>query len=559
MRVFLLCLFTFLCSAILRNVSAQSSQELIESLDEADTDGERYGILYDLTGILLESGRKTDRDLAVSFSKQLLTTSKRMGDSKLIGPAAFTLALAYQKQRDDRLTDRFMEEAVTHGMKAGDADLILRAVSERTRLAAKRQNYREATRINQQALDFFTKNGQDNNIDALRARLEKEQAALQRRRREVEQQTSKLSGEVDRLSREKNQLEGTNTQLQRENQTRNQQLAESAEELAARNEELEKTQEQKAAVEKRVAETRREIKSLSREALEQKAIANDAREQLMEAELETQAAEIKAERQTFQLYAAIGVGTGLFLLAALFFSRFRVKQRSAQKLSIANDALDEARKKSDELLENILPAEIAKELKETGKARARQFPDATVLFCDFVNFTATAERLGAEALVQELDVCFKAFDAIMDRYPGVEKIKTIGDAYMAASGLSSRKSVPHDIIRAALEMQRFLTEEGDKRRMLGLPYFTGRIGLHTGTVVAGVVGARKFAYDIWGDTVNVASRVESQSEPGRVNVSGSTYEMIRYRFRCTYRGKVEAKNKGMIDMYFVEEELSAAH
>ncbi|WP_273445980.1 adenylate/guanylate cyclase domain-containing protein [Neolewinella agarilytica] len=559
MRVFLLCLFTFLCSAILRNVSAQSSQELIESLDEADTDGERYGILYDLTGILLESGRKTDRDLAVSFSKQLLTTSKRMGDSKLIGPAAFTLALAYQKQRDDRLTDRFMEEAVTHGMKAGDADLILRAVSERTRLAAKRQNYREATRINQQALDFFTKNGQDNNIDALRARLEKEQAALQRRRREVEQQTSKLSGEVDRLSREKNQLEGTNTQLQRENQTRNQQLAESAEELAARNEELEKTQEQKAAVEKRVAETRREIKSLSREALEQKAIANDAREQLMEAELETQAAEIKAERQTFQLYAAIGVGTGLFLLAALFFSRFRVKQRSAKKLSIANDALDEARKKSDELLENILPAEIAKELKETGKARARQFPDATVLFCDFVNFTATAERLGAEALVQELDVCFKAFDAIMDRYPGVEKIKTIGDAYMAASGLSSRKSVPHDIIRAALEMQRFLTEEGDKRRMLGLPYFTGRIGLHTGTVVAGVVGARKFAYDIWGDTVNVASRVESQSEPGRVNVSGSTYEMIRYRFRCTYRGKVEAKNKGMIDMYFVEEELSAAH
>ncbi len=555
MRVFLLCFFTVLCTC----VSAQSSQELIESLDEADTDGERYGILYDLTGILLESGRKTDRDLAVSFSKQLLTTSKRMGDSKLIGPAAFTLALAYQKQRDDRLTDRFMEEAVTHGMKAGDADLILRAVSERTRLAAKRQNYREATRINQQALDFFTKNGQDNNIDALRARLEKEQAALQRRRREVEQQTSKLSGEVDRLSREKNQLEGTNTQLQRENQTRNQQLAESAEELAARNEELEKTQEQKAAVEKRVAETRREIKSLSREALEQKAIANDAREQLMEAELETQAAQIKAERQTFQLYAAIGVGTGLFLLAALFFSRFRVKQRSAKKLSLANDALDEARKKSDELLENILPAEIAKELKETGKARARQFPDATVLFCDFVNFTATAERLGAEALVQELDVCFKAFDAIMDRYPGVEKIKTIGDAYMAASGLTSRKSVPHDIIRAALEMQRFLTEEGDKRRMLGLPYFTGRIGLHTGTVVAGVVGARKFAYDIWGDTVNVASRIESQSEPGRVNVSGSTYEMIRYRFRCTYRGKVEAKNKGMIDMYFVEEELSAAH
>jgi class 3 adenylate cyclase len=559
MRANLLCFFVLLLCTCAR---AQSVPELIESLDDADTDGERYGILYDLTGELLESSRKQDRDLAVTFSKQLITTAKRLGDNKLIGPAAYTLALSYRNIRDERNTDKFMAEAVDYGMKAGAADLIMLAVAERNRLATKNRNYREAAAISQRALDYFTQNGDDRSLSALRAQLEREQAALQRRKREVERETRDLANEVGRLQTEKDQLSGSNQQLQgtnqqltRENQVRNQQLAQSADELEARNLELTQTQEEKAAVEQRVAETKKEITSLSREALEQKAIANAAREQLMEAELVKQAAELKAEQQTTQLYAALGAGGALLLLTLTFFSRFRVKQRSAKKLALANDQLEEARQQSDDLLENILPKEIAKELKATGKAKAQRFSEATVLFCDFVNFTKTAERLGAEALVQELDVCFKAFDKIMDRYDGVEKIKTIGDAYMAASGLSNRKSLPNDIIRAALDMQRFLNEEGTKRAQLGLPFFSGRIGLHTGPVVAGVVGARKFAYDIWGDTVNVASRIESKSEPGQVNISESTYHLIKYKFRCTYRGKVEAKNKGLIDMYFVDEEL----
>ncbi|MEO0732058.1 MAG: adenylate/guanylate cyclase domain-containing protein [Bacteroidota bacterium] len=543
-------------------VRAQSSQELIQALDEASSDGERYGILYELTGVLLESSRSGDRDLAINFSKRLYSTAKRMNDAKLAGPAAYTLALAYRNNRDERNTDRFMKEAVDYGMRAGAADLILQATAERTRLAAKQQNYREATRINQVALDYFTKNGRDNNIDQLRARLEREQVALQRRRREVEQQTQNLAQELNRLRTEKDQLEGSNTrlqgtnaQLEREKQLKDRQIAATNEELAAQAEELDQAQAAKAAVEKQVAESRREIKSLTREALEQSAIANETKALLAEEALNRQSAEMEVERQATQRNLALVAGGGLLLLALTFFSRFRVKQRSAKKLAVANSELDVARQQSDNLLENILPAEIAKELKTTGKARARQFSEATVLFCDFINFTQTAERLGAEALVQELDVCFKAFDAIVDRYPGVEKIKTIGDAYMVASGLTNRKTMPTDIVRAALEMQSFLRQEGDKRRSLGLPYFTGRIGLHTGPVVAGVVGARKFAYDIWGDTVNVASRIESQSEAGKVNVSETTYHLIRYRFKCTYRGKVEAKNKGMIDMYFVEEEL----
>ncbi|MEM9929246.1 MAG: hypothetical protein AAF840_05480, partial [Bacteroidota bacterium] len=259
---------------------AQTTPELIEALEAADSDGERYGILYDLTGKLLESSRKEDRALAINFSKQLLTTSKRLNDNKLIGPAAYTLALAYRNNRDDRNTDKFMAEAVDYGMKAGAADLIMLAVAERNRLATKARNYREAAAISQRALDYFTKNGDDRNLSALRAQLEREQAALQRRKREVEQETRQLAGEVNRLQNEKEQLsgsnrqlQGTNRQLEQENRVRNQQLAESAEELAARNEELTQTQQEKAKIEQRVEQTRREIKSLSREALEQKAIA----------------------------------------------------------------------------------------------------------------------------------------------------------------------------------------------------------------------------------------------------------------------------------------------
>lgn len=559
MRVAFLCFFLLLVSTCVR---AQSTSELIEALDNADTDAERYGILYDLTGGLLESTRKEDKELAITFSKQLYTTAKRLADAKLLGPAAYTLALAYRNQGDNRNNDRFMAEAVAAGMQAGQADLIMLAVAERTRLATKERNYREAAAISQRALDYFTQNGDDGSLSALRAQLKREQAALQRQKREVENETRQLSGEVDRLRNEKDelsgsnqQLQGTNRKLERENVTRREQLLTRAKELEESNRELTQTQEEKAMVEARVAESKKEISALGREALEQRTLATEAREQLVQAELVRQDAEMKAERQSTQLYAAIGAGVALLLLALTFFSRFRVKQRSAEKLKLANREIDAARQQSDDLLKNILPVEIAEELKTTGKALARRFPDATVMFCDFVNFTQTAERLGAEALVQELDVCFKAFDKIMDKYPGVEKIKTIGDAYMAASGLSSRKSLPNDIVRAALEMQHFLDEEQRKRSSLGLPFFSGRIGLHTGPVVAGVVGARKFAYDIWGDTVNVASRIESQSEPGRVNISESTYDLIKYKFRCTYRGKVEAKNKGLIDMYFVEQEI----
>ncbi len=560
MRSILLCLvLTLLCTG----VRAQVTEQYVQSLQEAQSDNERYGILYDLTGHLLEQSGKTNRELAIQYSKELFTVAKRLGRNDFIAPAAYTLGLAYRNNRDERLADNFFAETTSFAMKAKDANLIVLAVSERTRLAAKNQNYREATRINQEALDFFTKNG-DNNIATLRAKLEAEKGQLRKLRTQVEQQTSALAGEVDRLAlqtdelkEEKNRLQGDNATLQRENETRSEELARKEEVLATTTEELTAAQEQTKLIERKVEKSRKENQALSRKALESKALADEAEKLQAEEALRRQSAEMVAKEQTNRFYMAVGAGVALLLLALTFLSRLRVKQRAAKKLAAANTALAEANEKADGLLTNILPRDIAEELKTTGKAKARRFPEATVLFCDFVNFTKTAEQLGATALVQELDACFKAFDRIIDEYDGVEKIKTIGDAYMVASGLTDRKTMPNDIVRVALRMQEFLTEEAEKRQTLGLPFFTGRIGLHTGPVVAGVVGARKFAYDIWGDTVNVASRIESKSQAGKVNVSETTYNLIRYNFNCQYRGKVDAKNKGLIDMYFVEEEISS--
>ncbi|MBK8954722.1 MAG: hypothetical protein IPM34_04090 [Saprospiraceae bacterium] len=223
----------------------------------------------------------------------------------------------------------------------------------------------------------------------------------------------------------------------------------------------------------------------------------------------------------------------------------KVKERT-QELALE-------KKKTDELLLNILPEETADELKQSGSAKAKRYDSVTVMFTDFQNFTKTSEQLAPEELVQEINRYYIVFDNIISKYP-IEKIKTIGDSYMCVGGLpTANASHAHDIVQAALEFQKFMETNKRELSAKGLRFFELRIGIHTGPVVAGIVGIRKFAYDIWGDTVNIASRMESSGEIGKVNVSGTTYELIKDQFNCFYRGKIEAKHKGQIDMYFVEE------
>lgn len=225
-----------------------------------------------------------------------------------------------------------------------------------------------------------------------------------------------------------------------------------------------------------------------------------------------------------------------------------------QNVAIRTNQLYLEKKKSDELLLNILPEEVAEELKAKGSTDAKQFDEVTVMFTDFKGFTQISERLTPAELVAEIHTCFTAFDNIITKY-NIEKIKTIGDSYMCAGGLPvANKTNPDDVVRAALEIQRFMLDHVQQRKSENKEVFEIRIGIHSGPVVAGIVGVKKYAYDIWGDTVNIASRMESSSEAGKVNISESTYELIKDKFICTYRGKIQAKNKGEIGMYFVEKQ-----
>jgi class 3 adenylate cyclase len=213
------------------------------------------------------------------------------------------------------------------------------------------------------------------------------------------------------------------------------------------------------------------------------------------------------------------------------------------------------RNRSDELLLNILPAETAEELKITGSAKAKHINQVTVLFSDIKNFTMLTENLSPAELVADINECFSAFDHIMEKN-GVEKIKTIGDAYMAAGGLPKpNETHALDVVRAGLDIQEFMESFRKKRIAEGKRPFEIRVGIHTGPVVAGIVGIKKFAYDIWGDTVNLANRMEQSGEPGKVNISESSYNLVKDQFHCTHRGKIEAKHKGLIDMYFVERKV----
>lgn len=207
------------------------------------------------------------------------------------------------------------------------------------------------------------------------------------------------------------------------------------------------------------------------------------------------------------------------------------------------------KKRSESLLLNILPAETAKELKLNGKVDAVKFDEVTVLFTDFVQFSKLAEHTEPEQLVKSIDYYFKAFDEITTTY-GLEKIKTIGDSYMCACGLpTANPTHARNAIKAAREMIALVKNE--LHAMDDLCHFEVRIGLHTGPVVAGIVGIKKWQYDIWGDTVNIASRMESKSEPGRINLSETTYLQIKDEFPCEYRGEIEVKSRGILKMYFL--------
>ncbi len=252
------------------------------------------------------------------------------------------------------------------------------------------------------------------------------------------------------------------------------------------------------------------------------------------------------QKRRAQQIIVVAVAIALFLISLLALGLLR-RNKFIQR---TKRLIEKEKERSDNLLLNILPEETAQELKESGRVKAKRFESVTVLFTDFKGFTFYSEDLTPEQLVKSVDFYFSKFDEIIEKY-GLEKIKTIGDAYMCAGGLPF-PSEDHalKVTQAAFEIAEFI-EEMKQAEEGEIAHFDVRIGINTGPVVAGVVGTKKFAYDIWGDTVNIASRMESNSLPGHINVSENTHQLIKDHFDCIFRGEIHVKNKGMMKMYFV--------
>jgi len=259
-------------------------------------------------------------------------------------------------------------------------------------------------------------------------------------------------------------------------------------------------------------------------------------------------ADLELNRQKFAKNALIA---GLGLVSLIIFILYRDYLNKIK----TNKILDSQKIQIQGLLSNILPDEVAEELQRNGVATPRYYESASVLFTDFKSFTKLADKLSPQEVIAELNACFNEFDDIIVKY-GLEKIKTIGDAYMCAGGIPVPDPDHYKkMVSAAREIQDYIRRRNIERENTGLAPWEIRIGIHLGPIVAGVVGKKKYACDIWGSTVNIASRMESNGEPGQINISAALYELVRDRYHCTYRGKIYAKNVGEIDMYFLGDEI----
>jgi adenylate cyclase len=383
----------------------------------------------------------------------------------------------------------------------------------------------------------------------------KAKAALLPRGAEMKQQQQQLEKQQEKISNQQQEMERQERDMARrreEAEKIKQEIALLAKDNSANKSLIRAKQLELLEKEAALTETTQEMQIINEEKVKLEAEKEKLALQNKLLEQDAKINELEAFKQKGQKRFLMLIIAAIALLAGVLFNLYKTKTRTAKELADKNVIIEEEKKRSDELLLNILPLETANELKLTGKAVARQYDLVSVLLTDFKDFTIISEKLSPKELVDEIDLCFSAFDNIIAKY-GIEKIKTIGDAYLCAHGIPSGEHFnPHDMINAAKEIIAFVEDLKMKRKAEGRIPFSIRIGIHTGPLVAGVVGKTKFAYDIWGDTVNTAARMEQNSEPGKINVSKATYDLVKDKFTFESRGKIEAKNKGEIEMFFLK-------
>ncbi len=280
----------------------------------------------------------------------------------------------------------------------------------------------------------------------------------------------------------------------------------------------------------------------------------ESRLALQASTLKLKDSELNLKNSRQKLFASLAA-LGLLLVGFLSWVVYANK-KNYRILENKNIEIEKEKERSEALLLNILPKYIANELKENAVVQTRMIAQCTVVFTDFVNFSQISKELTPQELIGALDECFRSFDEIVSRH-NIEKIKTIGDSYMCAGGVPVRNDTHAiDAVNAAFEMIEFLDQWNAQREEENKPRFDARIGIHSGSIISGVVGAKKFAYDIWGDTVNIAARLESTSAAQKINISDTTYQLIKNHYQCIKRGSLSVKNMTDLEMYFVEASIA---
>lgn len=515
-------------------VHAQSVSELEARMKRSGSKTEKMNIAYQIAEKLLATSPAKASDYAQT-ANQLAT---ELGDKRKEADAAYLSAEGQYRARNFKEAAIRYQHSWNSARNFGLREIALNSTEKLQDIALKQNDYREALKWSRETVVYLKESGGSGRSggDAQR-RLENQIAAAEADNRKLREQIAQITGQTQIL-------ETTYQSQLKEVQDKTQQ------ELSQKEMTISQISTEKQRLDSIARVTGSSLESMTREQVVAKAVVAEQEREIQTQKRLLAEAQLAQERSDYLRNILALVVAFVMVLAVLFYFRFQAKKRTANELAEKNVLIEEEKKRSDNLLLNILPPAIAQELRARNKVAARKYDQATVMFTDFIGFTNVAERLTPEMLVEELDFCFSNFDSIISKYR-IEKIKTVGDAYICASGLSDMNASPSDMVKAALEIQDFLLHVKAERQSQGIPYFEARVGIHTGPVVAGVVGAKKFAYDIWGDTVNTAARMEEACEPGRVNVSENTHWLAKYEFEWHHRGKIAAKNKGQMDMYYV--------
>lgn len=519
------------------SLSAQSVGELQNKLNRSTSKSEKMNLSYQIAEKLLNSNPAQ----AADYAHRASLLASELGEKRREADAIYLAGEAHYRRRDYANAAGRFNQAWNTARNYGIRDVALNSMQRLEDIATKQNDLREALKWSHETVSYLKSNGAGGTRTGSSTA---ETRVLEARVQALESQNANLINQLEKNSGQNQDLETVYQNQLREVQEKN------LEELNKREQTISQISQEKQRVDSVSRIKTRLLDNLTKEQMADSIVRVQQERELQEQKRRVAEYELTQKiNENLRNLLAMAVVVVL-ILAGAFYLRYRAKRRAADDLAEKNKIIEEEQKKSDSLLLNILPAAIAQELKANNKVAARQYDQATVMFIDFTGFTGVAERLAPENLVEELDYCFSNFDRIISQYR-IEKIKTVGDAYICASGLSDMNASPSDMVKAALEIQDFLLHHKAERQSHGLPYFEARVGIHTGPVVAGVVGKKKFAYDIWGDTVNIAARMEESCDPGRVNVSEATFWPSKYEFEWLHRGKIAAKNKAAMDMYYV--------